>query len=489
MDLRLDGAAGELAGHTFIEALAEGLDVRPRYCQARGRVVSAASHEQVAAVIEGGDEGDAVHAAPAAFADAVFINGDDENGPVKFPHEPRGHDADHAGMPVWRSEHETTGIAVSGESNGHFLRILLHGVLHILTLAIVPVQRLRQLQRFAAGFGQEEVQGSLGSVETARGIEPGSEAESEVHAVYRRGDTGDFDERAEALAARVFHHLETLAHEHAVLVHQRHNVRDGGQRDEVQVVLQFKALGLAALAHRVADLEDHARAAQIMEGVTQLRIHHRARRQARGVGLVVIHHYHFDALLQQPLALHTGRSAAVHGHEQIHRPLAQTTLQPLAGEAVALLHAQRQKAPRLQAIADKNGAQQRERGYAIHIVVAKKHHPLLQVHRFQQARHRRLHVRQQKRIAQFLEFRMEKFVHALGAPGIALGEQLLHQRREFGTGVCLHAPERLIGDRPQNPPRCRKGEHGKHCPYTILGGGKRNEAAPRRVPPRQTRAG
>ena len=99
--MRCFGDPHQMRGHF-------GIQVRGNL-QARCRVVSAASHEQVAAVIEGGDEGDAVNTAPAAFADAVFINGDDEDGPVKFPHEPRGHDADHARMPVWRSQHETTG--------------------------------------------------------------------------------------------------------------------------------------------------------------------------------------------------------------------------------------------------------------------------------------------------------------------------------------------------------------------------------------------
>lgn len=79
-----EGFFGGVIGDVLGEAFAEGVDVLFFYGESCGHFVSAAFDEEIAAGIEGGDEGDAGDGASAAFADAVFIDGDDEGGEVMF---------------------------------------------------------------------------------------------------------------------------------------------------------------------------------------------------------------------------------------------------------------------------------------------------------------------------------------------------------------------------------------------------------------------
>ena len=88
------------------EFFAEVGEILPRDAQAGGHVVSAEGSEQLGAVPEGFDEGEALDAASAAVAFAAFVEADDDGGAVVFAAEAGGDDADHAGVPTFTADHD-----------------------------------------------------------------------------------------------------------------------------------------------------------------------------------------------------------------------------------------------------------------------------------------------------------------------------------------------------------------------------------------------
>ena len=74
---------------------------------------------------------------------------------------------------------------------------------------------------------------------------------------------GDAHQRVEPGAARAAQRLEAGAHQRAVLALQRHDVGDGGERHQVELALDDRAVGAGAGDQRLAQLPGDAGAAQI----------------------------------------------------------------------------------------------------------------------------------------------------------------------------------------------------------------------------------
>ena len=409
---------------------AERLEVFLPQADAGGHVVSAAAGEEGAAGVERRHEGNARHTAAAALALAFPVYRDHKNRPVKLAHQAGGHDADHTGMPAARGDDKALGRLAGGHplqglGGGFGLDLLFQR----LAFAVLDIEIAGDFRGFAGVFAKQQIQRGMGGVEPAGGVEAWSKAEAEVHAGVGFGDAGDLDQRPQASAAGGAEAVQALTDHESVFLHEGHDISHGGEGDEVQFRLEIKGGHLTLFQHGVGDLEDHAGAAEIMPAGAALGIHQRDHLRKPGrVGLVVIQDNHVNALGLQPSRFVLRGGATVHCDEQGNRPFREAAQEALPGEAITFLHAERQKTPGGQAIGLEQRVQQGQTGHAIHVVVAKEHHGFPGIHRLQQAGHGRLHVREGKRVAEFLQFGIEEPLGGLPSIDAALREQAAHQR-------------------------------------------------------------
>src|SRR5215469_17203010 len=93
--------------------------------------------------------------------------------------------------------------------------------------------------------------------------------------------------------------------------------------------------------------------------------------------------------------------------------LFETTLYTFAAQSVALLHAQRQKQFRRAAVRTQHFIEQRQRSHPIHIVIPEQHDAFTSIKRSENTSNRRIHLWEQKRIAQRAKTRSQEIFNFL----------------------------------------------------------------------------
>ena len=141
------------------------------------------------------ETGDTPARSAAEFA--RLIPADEERGTPVALHEPRGHDADDAGMP-----------RVGAEDDGGvgWLERLLHNLdglvenqlIHLLAPRVDRLELARECGRFLRVFGEQEPQAVVRVADPAYSIETGRENEADVRAAQRlAGEARGLDQSAE----------------------------------------------------------------------------------------------------------------------------------------------------------------------------------------------------------------------------------------------------------------------------------------------------
>ena len=230
-----------------------------------GGPVAAEPLEVTGAGGEAGVEVEARHR-PARALPAVAFACDQHDGPAESLDEPRGDDADHALVPALAPHHVGAAAAllrrpgVDG-SDGLAEDPLLDG----LAVAVERLELVREQVGFACVLGEHEVQGHVGPPEPSRRVEAWGEAERDGGRVDgRRIDAGDAHQRPQAGLLGAREAAQAVGGERAVLVHERNDVGDRGERDEVGVPCDR---GMVGAEERLRELDDDARAAEIGERV------------------------------------------------------------------------------------------------------------------------------------------------------------------------------------------------------------------------------
>ena len=100
----------------------------------------------------------------------------------------------------------------------------------------------------------------------------GPRAKPDILRRDRAPDLAGLDQRQHAGPAAVFQLAQAAPHQHAVLLDQRHDVGDGAERDQVEVVAQVERARPGELEQAVADLEDKPHAGQVIELPVLLRV-------------------------------------------------------------------------------------------------------------------------------------------------------------------------------------------------------------------------
>ena len=281
--------------------------------------------------------------------------------------------------------------------------------------------------------------------EPAGGVDPRGEPERDGGGVDGgRVDAGGAHERAEAGSLRSGERPQPGDHERAVLGEERHDVGDGGDRDEVEVTSQSLRLGAEK---RLAELEGDAGAAELGEWVLgRARRHDRARGQLVG-GPVVVGDDHLEAACARVGDLGRGRDPAVDGHDETAAVVSEPR-ERLAPDAVALVESAGQVPRDVRAELAERQDGERSRADPVGVVVAVDADPLPGGDAGANRLARRGHVTQGKRVVQGLLAGEER--SPLGGVGVPAPDE--NACRDLADAELLsesrNVPVRARTDRP-----------------------------------------
>ncbi len=221
--------------------------------------------------------------------------------------------------------------------------------------------------RLVRVLGEDELEGDVRTTEAACSVDPRRQPEADRSGV----DGGRIDVRAphERLQPRTRRRGEdpkTCGCERAVLVNQRNDVGDRGQRDEVETALDCRVVGTEK---RRAELVDDARPAELGEGICR-----RARRDDRAVRQhlsrsMVVRDDDVEPALPGLGDLLDGRDPAVDGEDEADAVVREAR-QRLPRDAVAFLEPARQVPHDVGAELPEKEDGQRRRADAVDVVVA-----------------------------------------------------------------------------------------------------------------------
>ena len=212
-------------------------------------------------------------------------------------------------------------------------------VLDCLPVAVQLLEPVRETPRLVRVLREQQLERRTRVAEPARCIDPRREPKADLARIDRgRIHVRGLHQGTQAELLRSRERAQTCDRERSVLTHERNDVRDRRERDEIEMPAQH--FGLDA-QQCLPELVDDAGPAQLREGIVGgARRHDRTIRQlvAR---TMVIGDDDVEAELSCAPDLFDGSDAAVDGQDE-PAPLLREPLQRLAADAVALVEAARQ---------------------------------------------------------------------------------------------------------------------------------------------------
>ena len=208
-------------------------------------------------------------------------------------------------------------------------------LLDLLALAVQLLQPRREPRRFLAIVGEQQLERRRRMAEPSGRVDPRREPEPDRAGVDDRGiDVRRAHQRLQTGLLRSRERAQAGARKRAVLVEERHDVGDRGERDEVEVLVDV-------CPKRAEQLVGDAGAAELREGIAR-----RARRDDRAVrkrlaGTVVVGHDHVEAERLRARDLLDRGDPAVDGQDE-RAALLGEPLDRLTGEPVALVETARE---------------------------------------------------------------------------------------------------------------------------------------------------
>jgi len=299
-----------------IEPVAERVDVLRLDREARGHRVTAVLGQQVTASRQGfGD----VHArnAPARALPVLAVEGDDAGRPAMVLDQPRGGQSDDTGLPRRIGDNRRPRIGVRGRG----LARAAHDVVReALPFEVLLFELVRQRLGLVGLLGEEESERVLGVRDAAGRVEARSETEADVrcpdaaklHARSLRECPHPDDRRS-------VQRRKPRGHDRAVRRAERHDVRDGRERAELEELV---------LLHRVREIaqqplrepERDAGPGQLLvvrRVVGAARVHERVRLREDGRRMMVVRDDEVDPELAGERRFGHGGHAAVDGHDDL----------------------------------------------------------------------------------------------------------------------------------------------------------------------------
>ena len=196
-----------------------------------------------------------------------------------------------------------------------------------------------------------------------------------------------------------------------VLADERHDVGKRAERRNLDEPRQPLALPRPR-AQRLHELQRHANAGEVLVGVgaiVPLGIDHGDRVRQRALGLVMVGDDEVDPQLSRPLGRVVPADAAVDRHDDVDL-VGMESIDRRRLESVAVPQAFGDEVNHLPAEHLERPPQDDGRGDAVDVVVAVDRNPLAVRERPLEPRHGAVHVRQQKRVVEVVERRVEKAI-------------------------------------------------------------------------------
>ncbi len=143
-------------------------------------------------------EVDAGDRTPGAGADAARLERDGEGGPSEPLLQPRGDEADHAGMPAFGGG-DDDGALLLGAERGHGLGLGLRqrGKLDRLALAVESVEFGGEARAFGRIVLHEQIDAERGAADAAAGIDARPQEEAEMPRLGRAAEPRDIHQGGE----------------------------------------------------------------------------------------------------------------------------------------------------------------------------------------------------------------------------------------------------------------------------------------------------
>ncbi len=200
---------------------------------------------------------------PRASPALVAVEGDEHDRAMHPLHDPRRHDPDHARVPSFGPEHHAE-VGLGIEAFGEQLEGLVQSAAILVAANAVrllePARQARGLRRI---LREEEAKGVGRFADAACGVDARRDDEGEPPGGHVRGrHAGRLQQSREALHATRRHPPQPVGDEHAVLAGERNEVRDRGERHQVQVRREVVARASEQGADQIAQLVRDARSAQ-----------------------------------------------------------------------------------------------------------------------------------------------------------------------------------------------------------------------------------
>ena len=294
---------------------------------------------------------------------------DQDRRPVMALGDPRGHDPDHARMPALGGQDVRGGGALLGHQG---LGREAHARLHVAPLGVHRIELGRDRTGARGILGEQQLEPCVGPVEPAGGVDPRREPEADGAGVERaRIDAGDLHERAHARLARRRQRAQTLAHEPAVLSHERHDVGHRGEGHEVEILVRERGVLPRPLEQRRRELVRHTGRAQLgARMAADPRVHDRRVGQpAVGARRVMVGHHDVEPRGARRRHLVDGGDRAVDRYQEI-RPARREPLDGARGQAVAVVDPARQVPVHVRAQRAQRAHEHRRGRHPVHVVVA-----------------------------------------------------------------------------------------------------------------------
>ena len=232
--------------------------------------------------------------------------------------------------------------------------------------------------------------------------------------------------------------LEAGADEFAVFAGQRHEVGDGAQRNEVEVLIEvevallLQALLPAALDECVGELEGEPNGAEFLEVrvvAADLGVDHRERLGRWYADLVVVQHEDVNFFTVEKFDGLDGSGATIDSKHDVHVEFFEAFLQGHGAQAVAAVEAAGQIRLHVPAQLGQHLREQRRGADAVHVVVAIDQQPLVVFPRLPEPLDGGIHVWNQKRVGQQLEPWVQELADFRLAGDAPVDEALRHEWR------------------------------------------------------------
>ena len=230
---------GEILRRACGEGLGKGLDVLRADGETGGRPVSAPAAEQARAGAECAVQVESRDRAPGARPLLVAARNEHDRA-VEALDEPRRDDPDHPAVPVFACEHVAAAALLRFRPLGNLGKSLAQDpVLDRLAVAVERLELAREPVGFLRVVRQEELERGARMPEPSCGVDPRRKAEADRARIDGRGiDPRGAHECSQPGVRRDCEPLQARGDQTSVLVEKRDDVRDRGERDEVEPAVE-----------------------------------------------------------------------------------------------------------------------------------------------------------------------------------------------------------------------------------------------------------